>query len=152
VIGEGGERVFLDTNIVIYCFDNTDTRKQEVAKTLVTQALSSGMGVVSSQVLQEFCNVASNSRKLSLALDQIMAYVNLVLQPMNRIAIAPQVLQRALNIRSTFQYAFDDSLIIAAAQEAKCTTLYTEDMQHGQLIDSTRIVNPFLTVLNEGIL
>jgi predicted nucleic acid-binding protein len=151
VIGEGGERVFLDTNIVIYCFDSTDPRKQEIAKTLVTQALSSSMGVVSNQVLQEFCNVASNSRKLSLALDQIMAYVNLVLQPMNQIAIDPQVLQKALSIRSTFQYAFYDSLIIAAALEAKCTTLYSEDMQQGQMVESTRIVNPFLTVLNEGL-
>jgi predicted nucleic acid-binding protein len=146
------ERVFLDTNIVIYCFDNTDPRKQEIAKNLVAQALSSGMAVVSNQVLQEFCNVASNSRKLSLAPDQIMAYVNLVLQPMNQIAIGPQVLQKALNIRSTLQYAFYDSLIIAAAHEASCTTLYSEDMQHGQIVESTRIVNPFLPMLNEVLL
>jgi predicted nucleic acid-binding protein len=113
----------------------------------VAQSLSSGMGVISNQVLQEFCNVTTNSRKLALAPDQIMAYVNLVLQPMNRIAIDPQVMQKALGIRSLFEYHFYDSLIIAAAQEAKCTTLYSENMQHGQMIESTRIVNPFLPVL-----
>jgi predicted nucleic acid-binding protein len=145
-----GQRFFLDTNIALYCFDSSAPRKQEVAKDLVTQAASSGMGVVSGQVLQEFCNVASNSRRLNLSPDRIMAYVSLVLQPMNQVALSPALLERALAIRQAHQFTFYDSLIIAAAQEAQCTALYSEDMQHGQRVGSLGIVNPFLMTVNEG--
>lgn len=145
-----GERFFLDTNIAVYCFDGSALRKQETAKELVTHAASSGMGVVSFQVLQEFCNVASNSRRLNLAAERIMAYVNLVLQPMNQVSSSPQLLEQALAIRQAHSFGFYDSLIIAAAREAQCTALYSEDMQHGQRIGSLKIINPFLTAVNES--
>lgn len=144
-----GERFFLDTNIAVYCFDGSAARKQETAKELVTHAASSGMGIVSFQVLQEFCNVASNSKRLNLAHERIMAYVSLVLQPMNCIETSPALLEKALMIRQDYKFAFYDSLIIAAALEAKCTALYSEDMQHGQQIGLLKIVNPFLMTVNE---
>ncbi len=143
------ERFFLDTNIAVYCFDSSAPRKQEAAKELVTDGASSGVGVVSFQVLQEFCNVASNSRRLNLAPERIMAYVNLVLQPMNQVASSPALLEQALSIRQAHNFALYDSLIISAALEAQCTTLYSEDMQHGQHIGSLKIVNPFLMAVNE---
>jgi predicted nucleic acid-binding protein len=144
------ERFFLDTHIVVYCFDRTDARKQEVAKKLVTRALTSELGVVSNQVLQEFCNVASNSRKLNLASEQTIAYVNLVLQPLNKIATEPALLEKALSIQMQFRFTFYDSLIIAASLEAGCTTLFSEDMQHGQVVESLQIANPFLTTANDA--
>jgi predicted nucleic acid-binding protein len=144
-----GERFFLDTNIAVYCFDSSAPRKQEAAKELVTHAASSGMGVVSFQVLQEFCNVASNSRRLNLAPERIMAYVSLVLQPMNQVTISPALLEIALSIRQAHRFAFYDSLILAAAQEAQCTSIYSEDMQHGQLIGKLKIINPFLMAVNQ---
>ncbi len=144
-----GERVFLDTNIAVYCFDSSAVRKQETAKELVTHAASSGMGVVSFQVLQEFCNVASNSKRLNLAPERIMAYVSLVLQPMNQVQTSPALLEKALMIRQDHKFTFYDSLIIAAALESKCTALYSEDMQHGQRIGSLQIINPFLMTVNE---
>jgi predicted nucleic acid-binding protein len=147
--GDVIERFFLDTNIVVYCFDNTDTRKQETAKELLTYAVTSRMGVVSSQVLQEFCNVASNSKRLNLEITRTMDYVNLILQPLHKIVTTPTLLGNALTIRKERQYSFYDSLILAAALEAGCTTLYSEDMQHGQTIASIRIVNPFLITANE---
>lgn len=144
-----GERFFLDTNIAVYCFDTSAPHKQETAKELVTHAASSGIGVVSFQVLQEFCNVASNSRRLNLAPERIMAYVSLVLQPMNQVSTSPALLERALAIRQAHSFSFYDSLIISAALEAQCTTLYSEDMQHGQLVGSLKIINPFLMTVNE---
>ena len=66
-------RYFLDTNIAVYCFDSSEPRKQNRAKDLVAHAASSGLGVVSYQVLQEFCNVATNAKRLALSTEQIMA-------------------------------------------------------------------------------
>ena len=142
-------RFFLDTNIAVYCFDSSEPRKQNRAKDLVAHAASSGLGVVSYQVLQEFCNVATNAKRLLLTTEQIMAYTTQLLEPMNKVAPSVELLALALQIRRDTQYAFYDSLIIAAAQLSGCSALYSEDMQHHQLIGGVRITNPFIDVANE---
>ena len=142
-------RYFLDTNIAVYCFDSSEPRKQNCAKDLVAHAASSGLGVVSYQVLQEFCNVATNAKRLALTTEQIMAYTTQLLEPMNKVGPSVELLSQALQIRLDTNYAFYDSLIIAAAQLSGCSTLYSEDMQHQQLIGGLRIVNPFLDGAND---
>ena len=143
-------RVFFDTNVLVYCFDSSEARKQNRAKDLLAHALNTRQGVVSYQVVQEFCNVACKNQRLSLPHERIMAYVNLVLQPMNRVASSPELLTAALGIRSENGFSFYDSLVIAAAQEAKCQVLYSEDMQHLQRVGGLQVVNPFLDVANEA--
>lgn len=143
------QRVFFDTNVLVYCFDSSAPQKQSRAKDLIAQALNTRQGVVSYQVVQEFCNVACKNQRLSLPHERILAYVKLVLQPMNQVAPSPDLLEAALGIRSESRFSFYDSLILAAAQAAKCASLYSEDMQHGQLVGGVRIVNPFLQVVNE---
>ena len=79
------QRVFFDTNFVVYCFDALEPRKQTRAKDLLAHALNSKLGSVSYQVVQEFCNVACKAKRLQLPQERILAYVNLVLQPMNQV-------------------------------------------------------------------
>ena len=148
--GESAERVFFDTNIVVYCFDTLEPRKQARAKDLLAQALNSQLGIVSYQVVQEFCNVACKSRRLQLPQERILAYVNLVLQPMNQVGSSPALIESALMLRGEHGFSFYDSLIIASAMQAKCQVLYSEDMQHMQRVGSLQIVNPFLMVANES--
>ncbi len=148
-LGDSAKRVFFDTNIVIYCFDSLEPRKQVRAKDLLAHALNSQQGVVSYQVVQEFCNVATKAKRLQLPRERILAYVNLVLQPMNRVESSPALVQAALQVRSDHNFSFYDSLIIASAQQAKCQVLYSEDLQHLQWIGELQIVNPFLMVANE---
>ena len=142
-------RYFLDTNIAVYCFDTSAPLKQERAKELVSHAASSGLGVVSYQVLQEFCNVATSAKRLALDAPRTMAYVRLLLEPMNHVPPSPALWEAALAIRAQTHYGFYDSLIIAAAEQAGCTLLYSEDMQHGQWVNNVRIENPFLLTANE---
>lgn len=142
-------RFFLDTNIAVYCFDSSAPRKQNCAKDLVAHAASSGLGVVSYQVLQEFCNVAVNAKRLALNVEQIMAYTTQLLEPMNKVGPSTDLLAQALRIRVETSYSFYDSLVIAAAQTAGCSTLYSDDMQHQQMVGGLRIVNPFLDTANE---
>jgi predicted nucleic acid-binding protein len=143
------ERFFLDTNIAVYCFDSSALRKQEAAKELVAHGASSGCGVVSYQVLQEFCNVASNSRRLTLDTERTMAYVNLLLEPMNKVPASAALLEAALVVRADNGFSFYDSLIIAAALQSGCSVLYSEDMQHTQRIGGLQIINPFLMTVND---
>jgi predicted nucleic acid-binding protein len=143
------QRVFFDTNVLVYCFDSSVPQKQSRAKDLIAEALNTRQGVVSYQVVQEFCNVACKNQRLSLPHERILAYVKLVLQPMNHVAPSPELMEAALAIRGESGFAFYDSLVIAAAQAAQCQVLFSEDMQHGQLVGGVRIVNPFLQVVNE---
>jgi predicted nucleic acid-binding protein len=144
-----GQRVFFDTNIVVYCFDTLEPRKQTRAKDLLAHALNSKLGVVSYQVVQEFCNVACRSKRLHLPQERILAYVNLVLQPMNQVGSSPALIESALKLRGEHSFSFYDSLIIASATQAKCQVLYSEDMQHMQRVGDLQIVNPFLMLANE---
>lgn len=145
----GNELFFLDTNIAIYCFDDTAPLKQSRAKDIMAHGASSGMGVVSYQALQEFCNVASASKRLALSTEQTMAFASLLLAPMNQVAPSLALLTAALKIKTDVGYSFYDSLIVAAAVQAGCHILYSEDMQHGQLVAGLRIVNPFLNTAND---
>ncbi len=147
--GESAQRVFFDTNIVIYCFDTLEPRKQTRAKDLLAHALNSTLGVVSFQVIQEFCNVATKAKRLQLPQERILAYVNLVLQPMNQVNPSMALIESALKLRSEHNFSFYDSLVIASAIQAKCQVLYSEDMQHLQRVGGLQIVNPFLMVANE---
>ena len=147
--GVTDQRVFFDTNIVIYCFDTLEPLKQTRAKDLLAHALNSQLGVVSYQVIQEFCNVAIKARRLQLPQERILAYINLVLQPMNQVASSPALIEAALKLRGEHGFSFYDSLILASAAQAKCQVLYSEDLQHLQRIGSLQIVNPFLMVANE---
>ncbi len=140
---------FLDTNISVCCFDISEPRKNSIAKDLVAHGASSGLGVVSYQVLQEFCNVASSSKRLLLEPERVVAYVSQLLHPMNKVGPSVALLGQALAIRQDSGYSFYDSLIIAAALQFGCKTLYSEDMQHGQNIAGLRIVNPFVDAVNE---
>lgn len=144
------QRVFFDTNVVIYCFDTLEPRKQTRAKDLLAHALNSKLGVVSYQVVQEFCNVACKAKRLRLPQERIQATVNLVLQPMNQVGSSHALIESALKLRAEHSFSFYDSLIVASALQAKCKVLYSEDMQHMQRVGDLQIVNPFLRVANEG--
>ena len=121
--GEPAQRVFFDTNIVVYCFDTLEPRKQTRAKDLLAHALNHQTGVVSYQVIQEFCNVATKARRLQLPQERILAYVNWVLQPMNQVGSSPQLIELALKLRTEHNFSFYDGLVIASATQAKCQVL-----------------------------
>jgi predicted nucleic acid-binding protein len=127
---------FFDTNVVVYAFREEDPRC-EVARIL----LATG-GVISVQVLNEL--VAVLRRKLNLTWEQVSEAVGAVrtLCP----AIVPLTLdthESAIKIAVRYGYRIYDSLIIAAAQDARCKTLYSEDMRNGQAIEGLTICDPF---------
>ena len=143
------ERIFFDTDITLYCFDTREPRKQERAKDLLAYGASSGLGIVSYQVLQEFCCAASNTRRMTLATGKIMAFVTHFFEPMNRVPASAELLAQALQTKENTQYAFYDCLILAAAQQAGFTTVYSEDMQHQQTVGGVHIVNPFIDAVHD---
>ncbi len=135
------DRVFIDTNVWLYAFMEDSQGKKERALSVISK--NSGNIVISTQVLIE---ISANLLKKT---DYDEKDVSIVVERLSYVyhisLVDVQTILKALDIRKKYKYSFWDSLIIASALIAGCSTLYTEDMQHSQLIDgSLRIVNPFL--------
>lgn len=129
------QRAFVDSNILIYAVT-------EGPRAVVAQAAVEAGHAISVQVLNEFANVAR--RKLGRAPEEIRQATNGYRAAFDVLPITLKLHDAALNVAQRYQLNFYDGLIVAAALDADCTILYTEDLQHGQLIEKRlRIVNPF---------
>jgi predicted nucleic acid-binding protein len=134
---------FLDANVFVYLFDDTDSRKCGLARQVVSRALENGSGVVSFQVVQETLNVITRRLKVAVKADDAVVFLREALQPMWRVQPSAALYSRALGLAGKLGFSFYDSLIVAAALEAGCKRLLTEDLQHGQRIEGLRVENPF---------
>ena len=134
---------FLDTNILVYTFDETAPDKQMKARALVERALEHKTGVISYQVVQEFINVATRKFTPPLSTAQTLRYLHEVLEPLCGVFSSNDLYRKAIGIQDRWRYGFYDSLIIASALSAGCNTLYSEDLQASQSIESLTIVDPF---------
>jgi len=131
-----GVDVFLDTNVVLYLL-SADTVKADRAEELLAIG-----GLISVQVLNEFAAVASRKLKMSWSeIRDVLAQVRAVC-PVEPMSIETH--ERALQVAERYGLAIYDALIVAAALLAGCTTLYSEDLQHGQVIErQLTIRDPF---------
>ncbi|OQX01318.1 MAG: VapC toxin family PIN domain ribonuclease [Thiothrix lacustris] len=137
-----GVSFFLDTNVLVYTFDKTALEKQATAQQLLERALA-GDGCISFQVMQEFLNLALRKFDPPLTIAQAKRYVQTTLEPLCLVYADVDLYQRALDVRERWRFSFYDSLIVAAALEAHCTILYSEDLQHNQKVEALTIINPF---------
>jgi len=127
---------FFDTTVLIYAVARNDPRAA-TAEDLLAKG-----GTVSIQVLNEFVAVAR--RKLRMPWEEVvegLAAIRVLCAP--SVAITIDTHDAALRIAQRYGFHIYDSLIVAAAIEAGCTTLYSEDLQHGQTIGPVTIRNPF---------
>jgi predicted nucleic acid-binding protein len=138
------DKFFLDTNILVYTFDDEDLGKRDRAQALVAEALSGSRGIVSYQVIQEFLNAALRKFAKPLTAADAERYLKVVLEPLCAVFAGFDLYHQAIDITERWKYSFYDSLIIASALQAGCTVLYSEDLQHGQKIGGLRILNPFV--------
>lgn len=130
-----GER-FLDTNILIYAFTTGDRRCAPA------EALLAEGGVVGVQVLNEFTNVARSKLRWEWPqLDAALEVIAELTEPARPLTTDIHV--HALKLARTSTLPFYDALIVAAAADAECSVLFTEDMQHGRKFGGVTIENPF---------
>ena len=136
-------RYFIDTNIFVYTFDESAPGKRSRASQLIEDALGSGRGVISYQVVQEFLNVASRKFDVPLTPQDQRTYLDTVLGPLCEVFPTIGLYRRGIELASRYGYSFYDALIIASAIEGDCSVLYTEDLQADQTIGRLKIANPF---------
>jgi predicted nucleic acid-binding protein len=137
------DRCFLDTNILVYAHDNFAGWKHKRAATLTEQLWNDGTGVISTQVLQEFCYTLRRKLTPSLSLQDTFAVVQQYLA-WNVVVNLPTSSLEALEIEARYKVSFWDALILHSAGQGTAKILYTEDFSHGQVYGKVRAINPFL--------
>jgi predicted nucleic acid-binding protein len=134
-------RSFLDTDVLVYTDDPRDPVKQARALSLVKDHLRQRTGVVSLQVLQEYFVSATGKLKLGaqLAKQRVEVFAKFhVAEPK-----LDDILS-AIDLHRLYGLSYWDGLILRMANRSGCQVVLSEDMQHGQVIDGVKIVNPFL--------
>lgn len=137
-------RFFLDTNIFVYSFDTQAPAKAKRALRLIREAVDTGKGIVSYQVVQEFFNVAFRRFPQPMNVAEAEQYLLTVLRPLLAIQSSSALYLEALRTAEKCRLSWYDSLIVAAALQGECSVLYSEDFQHGQKIGALTIENPLL--------
>jgi predicted nucleic acid-binding protein len=136
------DKIFLDTNILIYAYDISAGKKHEMAKTILMDLWNSGKGVLSIQVLQEFFVNITKKVSKPLSINTAKDIIKDLLK-WDVVMIDGESLLEAVEIHIHHQYSFWDSMILKAAQKGGAVLLLSEDLMHGQMIDGVKIKNPF---------
>ena len=134
-------KIFIDTNILTYTVDNNDKAKQKKCRNVLRTIIKNNNGVISTQVLQEF--FVAMTKKLGInplnAKDILHSFRNF-----ETVIITPDMINSAVDCSILKNLSFWDSLIVVSAEHAKCTCLFTEDLNAGQIINGVEIVNPMV--------
>ncbi|MCZ8131678.1 MAG: PIN domain-containing protein [Steroidobacteraceae bacterium] len=136
-------RAFVDTNVVVYLFDDREPKKRARAVALLERlAQADSVPVVSTQVLQEA--YVALTRKVGVPAEEALATLQLMegasfdVQPVDA-----KLVWRAAARSAADRLSFWDALVVETARDAGCAVLYSEDLQDGQDFDGVRVANPF---------
>jgi predicted nucleic acid-binding protein len=127
--------IFFDTNVLLYLL-SADATKADRAEQLLTAG-----GLVSVQVLNEFASAAAG--KLAMPRVEIREILSTIRAVCNLKPLDVETHELGLELAERYRYSVYDSMVLAAALRAGCSTVFSEDFQHGQKIDRLTIINPF---------
>lgn len=131
------DRCFFDTNVLLYLL-SVDNARADRAETIISNG-----GVISVQVLNEFASVAS--RKLGMSYSDIRETLKTIREVCLIQPLTLETHELGLEIAERYGFSLYDSMIASAALQSDCTYLFSEDMQHGQIIEAKMVVtNPFM--------
>lgn len=132
---------FLDSNILVYAHSQADPRKQKIAQELVRHAVL-GQMVVSTQTLAEFSAILLQKFSTVYSADEVLGILD-ALAPIRLVVPDAGGVRRAVEAHKTYGIHFYDGMIIAAAERASCTRIWSEDLNAGQAYFGVKVENPF---------
>jgi predicted nucleic acid-binding protein len=140
-----GGRTFVDTNVLLYAHDASETEKQPIARELLEELWADRSGVVSTQVLQEFYVVATRKFQPPMRRSEAREIITLY-ATWSVVQVDVGLILDAAALEERAQLSFWDALIVEAARRAGAVRLVSEDLQTGRRIAGIAVENPFATV------
>jgi predicted nucleic acid-binding protein len=142
---------FVDTNVLVYQFDESDPAKQQRAIDVMCALWETRSGRLSHQVLQEFYVTVTRKLNPSLTRDRARDEIRDLLA-WRPVSPAESLLEDAWHIEDRYRLSWWDSSIVASARTAGCAILLSEDLQDGLDIDGLRVMNPFSATFDINLL
>lgn len=136
------DKVFLDTNIIVYAHDRSSKDKQAVASEIMDYLWESRKGVVSAQVLQEFFVCVTQKIAKPLPIKNARVIIE-YLANWDTVVNDKYITLKAIDLQEKCRFSFWDSLIIQAAIQGQAGILFSEDLTDGQVVKDLKILNPF---------
>ncbi|MCE7065609.1 PIN domain-containing protein [Dyadobacter sp. CY326] len=131
-------KIAVDTNILIYLHEEPSSNKTVRAKEIITES-----PVISAQVISEYLNVLK--RLLKVPKLRLIEHCLVLVEACEIAPIDSHILAKSKQLLVRYDFQLFDSIIVASALEANCSILYSEDLQHNQLIENKlTIINPFI--------
>lgn len=140
-------KIFIDTNILVYAADAADSHKQGKSRALLRSLNNGGIGVISTQVIQEFYVTAVRKLGIDPVLGKSLVHA---LRNYEIVVIDEVLIEEAVDCSILNRLSFWDALVVVSAEKARCQLLWTEDLDHGQVIRGVRIENPFRDLAGEA--
>lgn len=132
------DRVFIDTNILVYLYSEEEEKRKRALRTF-----SENDPFISYQVINEFVNVVK--KKFNRENEEILEALREITSSCNIVDFSMDVIESAIYLNGKYKYSYYDCLVISAGLKAECSILFSEDMQHNQLIENKiKITNPFV--------
>ena len=132
--------VFIDTNVWVYALSAQDHKKKKIAVDLIAKSYRDDVICVSSQVLKEFANFAfKKTKKSAVEINAMLSKIG----SYTFVADTKELVADGVAGKEAWQVGFYDALMIAAANKAGCSTIFTEDLNDGQRYDKVTAANPF---------
>jgi len=136
------DKIFLDTNVLVYAYDTRDASKQKKAQEILSSAISRDAYFLSVQVLGEFFNVVTRKIQNPMSFIDAKAIIDIFsLMPVLDLDLA--MVNRAIDTHVRYDLSYWDALILAAAERAECRQVYSEDFNHKQIYNDIIVINPF---------
>ncbi len=132
-------KIFIDTNVLVYCMDEHDLKKRDKCRLLLKSLGTDRKGVISTQVLCEFYVAVTKKLRVDPLLTKNIMHA---FKQLETVVVRPGIIYEAIDCSDINRISFWDALIIATAESARCEKLWTEDLNDGQIIRSKRITNP----------
>lgn len=133
------DKIFFDTNLWVYLFSEEDGKGRIVSNMIKDNFKNIH---ISSQVLGELFNVLT--KKKITDLEKAQKIVTRISDDFSALSIDKEIVKKAIELKLRYGYSYWDSLVIASALDLKCGVLFTEDLQHGQIInEELKIINPY---------
>ena len=137
------DKFFLDTNILVYVHDASEPEKQTRSQELIFQAIRTGQGAISPQVLSEF--FVTVTRKIQTPVSIKIARREIaLLGSICSVDLDFTLILRAVDLKERWQVSYWDAMILAAAERGNCSVVYSEDLSNGQVYGALRVENPYL--------
>ncbi|BBO84665.1 twitching motility protein PilT [Desulfosarcina ovata subsp. sediminis] len=136
------DKAFLDTNVLVYAYDNRDRRKQEIAQGLLVAGIERERYVISVQVLGEFFNVVTRNINNPMSPAEAQKAISLFsVLPVQEIDL--NMVHRAIDTHIEYKISYWDALIVSAAERCDCKSILSEDLNTGQHYHGIVVNNPF---------